>query len=746
MRKAAVVEKDWILQKPLECFIEDEVDLKRGQSAQLCHLFKQGCESAYIARYRGDVHGGLPPEEIRKAMEAYYNAVDLNKKVSSALTTLTAKVEGVSEKKVVAERLKNCEDMQEVGEISKEFSTGTRKTKASIARELGLELPAKLILDRQFVDSKSFISNQMKKEKDVKEHLKICLADLMNRHEDVKKVAAKIAKLEIRAGGLKVEAKLSKEAAKKKESQAMEAHLNKYKDYIGKSWSAHGIRDHQVSALNRASEEGILTWSASLPLGDAKRFHPFANCPVHPGMLGFFQESLTYSINTYFIPKVERAAKKFLTEKAISRSIILFGENVEQLFAQQGIHEKYVIALDPGSVVKTAFLKPSGAVIAMDEFGINNKNFNRKGVELLKKWTAQTEGKGIVFAVGNGSNTYNTQCAVSSMIENREFPPGIEVTFCVVPEHGASKYSCTPAAQEEFGGKADIKQISAVSIGRRLIDPMSEYVKIEPQHLGKGQYQLSVDEKQLKQKLALVIRDRVSLIGADLNQASKHLLQHICGLKTATAAGIVKYREEHGEFKARDELKKVKGIGAVAFQQCAGFLTVSNPSPDSAEPPTKRSKLSNEKVKWCPLDGTIVHPEDYGTAQKMLKKLNMSVEEIVNGKSVPSVTLTPEETKILELLTTKPDLKPPPPQMKRARAMRDLQIGQRFTGVVANKTDFGVFVDIGVENDGLVHISCFRNGHRSGPPERDLLPHVGDVIEVVIDRLNNNKIALKPAH
>uniref|UniRef100_A0A8R1E3E8 Tex_N domain-containing protein n=2 Tax=Caenorhabditis japonica TaxID=281687 RepID=A0A8R1E3E8_CAEJA len=192
MRRQAIIGKEWILQKPIETFIAEEIPLKPTQATRLCQLFKEGCESAYIARYRGDVHGGLPPEDIRKAMEAYLDAVELNKKVSNALTTVTAKVEGAGEKKMVAERLKACEDVQEVTEISKEFSTGGRKTKASVARELGLEPAAKSILDGEFVDLKAFISKEMKNLKDVEENLKICLADMINRNDEVKKVALKV--------------------------------------------------------------------------------------------------------------------------------------------------------------------------------------------------------------------------------------------------------------------------------------------------------------------------------------------------------------------------------------------------------------------------------------------------------------------------------------------------------------------------------------------------------------------------
>lgn len=738
MKRQQLVQKEWVLQKSIEDFVSKEVEeLSKNQAHRLVGLLKNGCESAYIARYRGDVHGGLAPERIRKAMDAYFDALDLNKKVVSALSTVPPKVVGVREKQSVMERLKQCEDIEDVTDISKEFSSGTRKTKANLARELGLEPPAQSILSGDFVDLKRLVSKELKTVELVEENLKICLADLINRDPEVRKTAFNIVKMETNCF-IQISASLSRDAAKKKQELEDKNVLAKYKDYIGNKWRASSIRDHTISALNRGTEEGVITWKVELNSGEAKRIHPLSKKKVNFNMVNFFQKSLSYSIETYFVPMIERGVKRFLSRRSENRSILIFGENVEQLFCQQGVRSKYVIALDPGKIVKSALLEPTGKVIHMDQFSIRGSTFEDRAVEILKKWSQETCGRDIVFAIGNGSNTHNTQTAVSRLIGNKIFPGGIDVCFCVVPEHGASKYSCTPAAQEEFGKDAEIKQISAVSIGRRLIDPMSEYVKIEPQHLGKGQYQLSVNDKLLKEKLKVVVRDRVSLIGVDLNTASKSLLQNICGLNQTTASEIVKYREQHGRFKSREELKKVKGIGEITFQQCAGFLTVTTADDSSDGPPTKRFKPSKESTGWSPFDETRVHPDDYNVASKMLKKLNMNIEDVINGTSNTPSSLTDEEKMIFELLISKPDLKPPPAMMKTVRALRDLVPGQKFNGTVTNKTDFGVFVDIGVEKDGLVHISHFRRSDAE-------IPTVGDQLEVAVERINGDRISLCPA-
>ncbi|PIC12471.1 hypothetical protein B9Z55_028367 [Caenorhabditis nigoni] len=771
MKRSALIEKEWVLHKPIEDFVLKEVrELASNRARGLIALFKQGCETAYIARYKESVHGGLSPEKIRKAKDAYLAAVHLNSKVDSTITAITGKLVGLDEKRAVTERLKACDDIEDVSDVTKEFAPGSRRTKANIARDLGLEVPALKILNGEFVDFSSLITREMKTVRDVEENMKALVADLINKDREVRKVALQIVKLQSKVR-MTVTSKLTREVEKNIETEAVKKVLERYRDVIGWTRPAYRIMSHTVSALNRGSEEGVITWKVQFSSDDVKRMHPFQYKMVHTSMQNFFKKAYSYSIDTYFVPMLERGVKRFLTKSSEERSITVFGRNVEQLFSQKGVHSKYVIALDPGSIVKAAFLEPSGKVIDMDQFSFSFRGptFDSRGIEILKNWGTQTMGKDIVVAVGNGSNTYGTQTAVSKMIQNEEFPKEIDVCFCVVPEHGASKYSCTDAAREEFGEDVDIKLISAVSIGRRLIDPMSEYVKIEPQHLGKGQYQLSINEKSLKGKLVDVVRDRVSLIGVDLNLASEALLRNICGLNSTTAAEIVKYRMQKGRFKSRGELKNVKGIGDVSFQQCSGFLTVSRPD-ELDQPAKKRFKTPDGEGGWSPLDTTTVHPDHYGIAMKLISKLNLTVEQIVSGTDVSFTNLTPEEEEIIKLLQDKPDLKPPPVMMKQVRALKDLRVYETFRGTVTNTTDFGVFVDIGVEKDGMVHISHYRKNDKQpitkssnnktepksntfvnkNDPEADLenVPSVGDQVEVIIQAIirgnKGDRISLMP--
>ncbi|VDO66368.1 unnamed protein product [Heligmosomoides polygyrus] len=253
----------------------------------------------------------------------------------------------------------------------------------------------------------------------------------------------------------------------------------------------------------------------------------------------------------------------------------------------------------------------SGSVVETAEFGLHSKSFDAKGEALLKRWLGRSSGDGrAVIAIGNGKASFETQMAVAGMIRSGKFAP-IDVKFCTVPENGASKYSITPLAEEDLPNMPPTQR-SAVSIGRRLIDPMAEYVKIEPKHLGMGMYQHSVNAKKLSEALALVVRECVSMRGVDVNVASVQLLEKVCGLNKKTAAGLVALREKNGRILSREEIRTVKGLGAKSYEQCAGFLTVNVDCENSSDGPVKkRKKLSVE-----PLDKTIVHPSQYDTARK----------------------------------------------------------------------------------------------------------------------------------
>uniref|UniRef100_A0A1I7TNU3 S1 motif domain-containing protein n=1 Tax=Caenorhabditis tropicalis TaxID=1561998 RepID=A0A1I7TNU3_9PELO len=591
MRRHFAVEKPWILIHPLSFFISKEVkEFHDYQANRLVSLFNNNAEPAYISRYRKEIHGGAPPELIRKAQEAYFDGLELNEKVTGAIGTILSKIVGGPEKNAVEERLLACESFEELEDIKREFATDARKSRAHLAKEYGLEKPAQDILDGKYVDHKCYLSDNLKTIKDVQTYHLILVAYMINKDPAVKKLAWEIATLRTECPMIVYSTVIPHpDMEELKNSKPFKEH----KHIIGRRFDIYEIEEHIISKLIRGSEDNVLTWKVRLLSEDATRLHPFSERQVNYGMRDFFRKCVSYSINRYFIPTVEKIAKKHLKRIADDRSIVIFGKNVDVLLSTEGIRDKYVIALDPGSFVKAAFLDPEGNVLETTDFWMRGRCFEDEGVEILKKWSRQTKGKGLAVAVGNGSHSHEVQVAVSKVMGSWGAESGIHV----VPEQGASKYSCTDAAREEIGEEADINHISAVSIGRRLIDPLAEYVKIPPQHLGKGQYQHSVEKELLVKKMEAIVRDKVSLIGADVNLASKQLLQNICGLNKEKAEAIIQYRKENGRFYSRNELKKVEGIDDTCFQQCAGFLTVSK-----------------ERDDWCPLDKTRVHPDDYEVA------------------------------------------------------------------------------------------------------------------------------------
>ncbi|KAK6729827.1 hypothetical protein RB195_006715 [Necator americanus] len=389
---------------------------------------------------------------------------------------------------------------------------------------------------------------------------------------------------------------------------------------------------------------------------------------------------------------------------------------VEPAFSHQCYSE-----LERRSVVETA------------EFGLNGKSFDKRGENLLKEWIGRVGDGRVVFGIGNGKASFETQTAVASMIRSGKFEAYVK--FCTVPENGASKYSITPLAEQDLPNMPPTQR-SAVSIGRRLIDPMAEYVKIEPKHLGMGMYQHSVNEKKLSEALALVVRECVSMRGVDVNVASVQLLEKVCGLNKKTAAGLVALREQLGRIHSREEIKSVKGLGAKAYEQCAGFLTVTNGSEDGLDAPKKKKK----KLVSEPLDRTIIHPSQYGIARSLLSRVGLTPSDLpcqfLPNKLQTLTNLTPEEEAVRDLFCTEIKTLPPPDLMVDIRKIGSLKVGEKVIGRVSNQVDFGLFVDIGAEKSALAHRSTLRQPY----------PEVGASLMFVITNVDVQKgrIGVRP--
>uniref|UniRef100_A0A1I7TNU5 S1 motif domain-containing protein n=1 Tax=Caenorhabditis tropicalis TaxID=1561998 RepID=A0A1I7TNU5_9PELO len=747
--------KEWILNHTLTYFLVKAVkELSSQRASGLANLFADGYETAYIARYRVDVHGGLRPEKIRKARDAYDDAIELNDKVSNAIGIILPGLIGDAE--IVETRLKNAENVGDVYRIKKEYTVEVTKHKTQLAREYGFEKPAREVLDGKSVNLREYLSKNVKNLSSAQDYLRYSFAEAINNSKEVKKYVEKIVELgtetfctqmirdekwhkrkQLLRPEIQIEYELTKEAKANMEQLKERGVFAKYNELLWRFLGSDDkkesessvkegdpptekrvavknikdvkygnlIRDHTMSALIRASEEGIIKFKVEFEMENLKEFHPFKTIKIHDDMRLSFAKAFTYSVNYLLEPMIKREAEKFLTARCEDRSIQVFGRNVEQLLQQEGVHGRYVIALDPGSMVKAAFLDPEGNVLDMTKLYLMKYDDYFEESGMLRRWCHSSKGKPIVIAIGNGSRSYSTQKAVAELLKNGKFP--VDVSFCVVPEAGASKFSVTESAREEFGEESDILHISAVSIGRRLIDPLSEYVKIPPKHLGKGQYQLDADEKLLEKKLESIIRDKVSLIGADLNVASRQLLKNICGLDEEKAKAIIKYREKNRRFSCRNELKNVQGIDEMTFQQCAGFL-----------------KVTGESAEWTPLDMTMVHPEDYDVAKRLLNRLGMTIEDFANQDYIPLELNGKEKNRGID--SAKTGTEPAATDDERR--------------TVSNVTDFGVFIDIGVGIDGLLHISEFPHISLNEKPryldEAKDVPVVGQQIKVEVYERN----------
>nr|CDJ90270.1 Ribosomal protein S1 domain containing protein [Haemonchus contortus] len=325
--------------------------------------------------------------------------------------------------------------------------------------------------------------------------------------------------------------------------------------------------------------------------------------------------------------------------------------------------------------------------------------------------------------------------AVAEMIRSGKFMPK-DVKFCTVPENGASKYSVTPLAEQDLPNMPPTQR-SAVSIGRRLIDPMAEYVKIEPKHLGMGMYQHSVNTKRLSETLELVVRECVSMRGVDVNLASVQLLEKVCGLNKKTAAGLVALREKMGRIQSREDIRNVKGLGMKSFEQCAGFLTVNIDSESCSDGPV------NKKKKLCtePLDKTIVHPSQYHSARKLLSRVGLTPSDLpchdLQQKLRDLTNLPNEENAVRDLLCTDIKTLPPPDLMTDIRRIGSLKVGEEVIGRIMNQVEFGLFVDIGAEKSALAHRSTLCRPY----------PEVGTSLMFIITNVDEEKgrIAVRPS-
>lgn len=671
--------------------IASQLDIPATKVAKTIALLQNDCSIPFIARYRKEQTGGLDELEIASIKEALKKAEDLDKRRHSILATIEEQGALTED---IKQRILACEEIQELEDLYLPYKK-KRKTKASVARENGLEPLAKIIMSQQSntieQTASRFVKGSINDTATALEGARHIIAEWINEHLFARKRLRSL---------FEYKAMLRSKVVKTKAEEA-----EKYKDYFDWEERLSRCASHRFLAINRAATEGYLRVQAHPDEEEALEIlssifvksQNDASKQVELAIKDSYQRLLKPALTTEILNKAK--------QKADETAIRVFAENLKQLLLAPPLGKARVLAIDPGfrSGCKLVCLDEQGALLHNETIYPHPPQSDSKGA--MKKITSLINSFRIdAIAIGNGTAGRETEQLISRIRFHQD------VKVFSVHENGASVYSASSIARAEFP-QYDVTVRGAVSIGRRLMDPLAELVKIDPKAIGVGQYQHDVDQNQLKDSLNEVVAHCVNAVGVNLNTASEHLLSYVSGLGPKLAENILAHRNEHGPFESREDLKKVNRLGTKAFEQAAGFLRIRNGK--------------------NPLDKAAVHPESYGIVEKMAKDLAVSLEELIGDKekikaikienyTTASIGLPSLQDIVKEL--QKPGLDPRnqiemfafDPSIKH---IDDLSIGLVLPGIINNITNFGCFVDIGIKENGLVHISQLTDRFISDPAE-----------------------------
>lgn len=694
--------------------ITEELGVKKWQVEAAVKLIDEGNTIPFIARYRKEATGTLDDEQLRKLYERLTYLRNLEEKKEQVLASIEEQgklTEELKAKIVAAQTLVVVEDLYRPYRPK-------RRTRATIAKEKGLEpLAALITLQKAKEPLEKLAEDYVNKEKGVE-----TIKDALDGAKDILAEAVSdeaayrswIRKRTMQKGTLISTAKDEKQESVYEMYYEFEEALSK-------------LAGHRILALNRGEKEKFLTVKVEAPQDDILRYLEKQIIRTdNPYTTPVLQEVAEDSYKRLIAPAIEREIRSELTEKAEDGAIEVFGKNLEQLLMQPPITGRTVLGWDPAfrTGCKLAVVDPTGKVIGTTVIYPTAPTTPKKiqaSKDLLKKIIPKYHVS--LISVGNGTASRESEQFIVELL--KEIPEKVE--YIIVNEAGASVYSASKLASEEFPN-FDVGQRSAASIARRLQDPLAELVKIDPKSIGVGQYQHDMNQKKLSEALSGVVEGCVNKVGVDLNTASAPLLSYISGISSAIAKNIVVYREENGKFTNRKQLLKVAKLGPKAFEQCAGFMRIQDGD--------------------NPLDATSVHPESYAAAEELLKKQGFSVDDIKGGK-LTGLSLTirdkkrlAEELGIGEITLEdivkeleKPgrdprDEMPKPILRTDVLEMKDLTEGMVLKGTVRNVIDFGAFVDIGVHQDGLVHISELSDKKFVKHPLE--IVSVGDIVDVKV--------------
>lgn len=695
-------------------------DYRPKQLTTVLNLLNEGNTVPFIARYRKEMTGSLDEVQIREIEERYAYLENLEKRKNEVIRLIDEQGKLTPE---LETEITQSVKMQQVEDLYRPYKQ-KRRTKATIAKEKGLEPLALWLM--QLTDGE--VQSEAEKYIDKEKEISSAEEALQGAHEIIAEQVSDNAKFRtwIRSytynKGMYVSQVKDEQADKK----------GVYEMYYDFAEPVHKMVSHRILATNRGEKEEVLKVFLQVDEAAVLAYldRQLVKNPASPSS-SFVREAYQDSYKRFIQPAIERELRNELTEKADEQAIAIFGENLRNLLLQSSLKGKVVLGFDPAyrTGCKLAVVDATGKVLAIEVIYPHKPAAQAKReaagpafIQLINQYQVD------MVAIGNGTASRESELFVAEQLKSADH----KAYYAIVNEAGASVYSASEIARKEFP-HLQVEERSAVSIARRLQDPLAELVRIDPKAVGVGQYQHDVSQKRLAEQLDFVVETAVNQVGVDVNTASPQLLQHISGLNKTTAQNIVSYREENGEFTARTQLKKVPRLGPKAYEQAIGFLRVPG----------------GKNI----LDNTGIHPESYSIAKDILMTVHLSEKELGTEEAVEKLTrlsaeklaesLSVGEETLADILAglTQPgrdmrDEMPAPLLRTDVLSMEDLKPGMELTGTVRNVIDFGAFVDIGVKQDGLVHISKLSKKFVKHPTD---VVSVGDIVTVWIEQVDTKK-------
>jgi uncharacterized protein len=671
--------------------ISNSLSIKSKQISNTIKLLAEGATIPFISRYRKEATGSLDEVQIKAVKDLLNKLIEVDKRRDSIIKSIDEQGKLTGE---IREKLKNADSLTELEDLYLPYKP-KRKTRASEAKEKGLEPLARIIFEQKETElqerAKAFVNEKVPAVEDALQGACDIIAEWINENKRVRDVIRHL---------FKREACVISKVIKIKEQDAI-----KYKDYFNYTEPLDQCASHRLLAMRRGENEGFL--KLTIRPDEDKAIEALSELFVNSSspISDYVRMSVKDSYKRLLGPSIENEFRTSSKANADKEAIKVFADNLRQLLMASPLGEKRVLAIDPG-------YRTGCKVVCLDEQGnlLHNETIYPHSPQKETKQAAKkiitlvSQYKIKAIAIGNGTASRETEIFIKKL----KF--GTDLQVYVVNEAGASVYSASKVGREEFP-KYDVTVRGAVSIGRRLMDPLAELVKIEPKSIGVGQYQHDVDQTWLKESLDQVVESCVNKVGVNLNTASKYLLTYISGLGPQLAQNIIDYRKENGPFKDRGELKKISRMGGRAFQQSAGFLRIRN--------------------GINPLDNTAIHPESYYIVNKIAGNNSISLQEMIeNEDQIKKIDITryaDEKTGIPTLTDIMNELAKPgrDPRSKikifefakNINSINDVKPGMVLPGIVTNITNFGAFVDIGVKQDGLVHISQMADRYINNPAE-----------------------------